>query len=181
MVYCSAIRGAILGLELNFSRLTSASVRNMLYRAVYIYIATNFKPLFFARLDIEPLVELSPPVLSFSFHWFGWINWSFVCDFSGMCLAIFVAVGERWTVVDGLWQWIGEEKSRLMVVDESILLRELHEWIFEKLGINKEEFNLKLSFVPKSTRRIGSSYMMDDEDVEAFLLGQTKNIIDTML
>ena len=50
-------------------------------------------------------------------------------------------------VMDGLWQWIGEEESRLMVVDESIPLKELHDRIFEKFGINKEEFNLKLSFV----------------------------------
>ena len=68
-----------------------------------------------------------------------------------------------------------------MVVDESILLRELHDRIFEKFGINKEEFNLKLSFVPKSRRCIGPSYVMDDEDIEAFLLGRTKNAIDTML
>ena len=68
-----------------------------------------------------------------------------------------------------------------MVVDESISLRELHNRIFEKFGINKEEFNLKLSFVPKSRRHIGPSYVMDDEDIEAFLLGRTWNTIDTTL
>ena len=68
-----------------------------------------------------------------------------------------------------------------MVVDESIPLRELHNRIFDKFGINRDEFNLKSSFVPKSRRRIGPSYMMHDEDVEAFLLGRTKNTIDTML
>ena len=68
-----------------------------------------------------------------------------------------------------------------MVVDESIPLRELHNRIFEKFGINREEFNLKLSFVPKSRRRIRPSYVMDDEDVEAFLLGRTKNTIETTL
>ena len=104
-----------------------------------------------------------------------------ICDFLGMSLAIFVVVGGRWTVVDGLWQWIGEEESRLMVIDESIPLRELHDRIFEKFGINKEEFNLKLSFVPKSRQRIWPSYVMDDEDVEAFLLGRTKNTIETTL
>ena len=104
-----------------------------------------------------------------------------ICEFSRMRLVIYVAVGGRWMVVDGLWQWIGEEESRLLVVNESISLRELHDQIFEKFGINKEELNLKLSFVPKSRRRIGPSYVMDDEDVEAFLLGRTKNTIDTTL
>ena len=94
-----------------------------------------------------------------------------IYDFSGIRLAIFVADGGRWMVMDGLWQWIGEEESRLMVIDENIPLRELHDQIFEKFGINREEFNLKLSFVPKSKRHIGPSYVMDDEDVEAFLLG----------
>src|SRR5690606_18972773 len=98
-----------------------------------------------------------------------------------MRLAIFIVVGGRWTVVDGLWQWIGEEESRLMVVDESIPLRELHDRICEKFGINREEFDLRVSFVPKIRRRIGPSYVMDDEDVDAFLLGRTKNTIDTTL
>ena len=55
-----------------------------------------------------------------------------------MHLEIFVAVGGRWTVMDGLWQWVGEEESRLMVVDESIPLRELSDRIYEKFRINKE-------------------------------------------
>ena len=139
----------------------------------------------------------SRPVLCFfSFDLNGLNDHFFViCEFSRMGLAIFVAVGGRWTVLDGLWQWTCEEESRLMVIDESISLTELqlmvidesisltelHDRIFEKFGINKEEFNLKLSFVPKSRRRIGLSYVIDDEDVEAFLLGRTKNTIDTML
>ena len=61
-----------------------------------------------------------------------------ICDFSGMRLSIFGVVGGRWTVMDGLCQWIGEEESRLMVVDESIPLRELHDRIFEKFGKKKQ-------------------------------------------
>ena len=60
------------------------------------------------------------------------------CDFSGMHLAIFVAVKGIWMVVDGLWQWTSEEESRRIVVDESIPLRELHDRIFEKFGRNNE-------------------------------------------
>ena len=59
-------------------------------------------------------------------------------------------VGGRWTVVDGLWQQTSEEDSKLAVVDDSISLRKLHDRIYEKFGINKKDFNLKLSFVPKS-------------------------------
>ena len=104
-----------------------------------------------ARLVIKRRVELPRLVLSVVFLDLDGLNDHFfvICEFSGMCLAIFVAVGGIWMVVDGLWQWIDEEESKLMVVNESITLRELHYLIFEKFGINKEDFNLKLSFVAK--------------------------------
>ena len=56
-----------------------------------------------------------------------------------MRLKIYVAVGGRWMVVGGSWQWTCEEDSRLMVVNECIPLRELHNRIYEKFKINKEE------------------------------------------
>ena len=68
-----------------------------------------------------------------------------------------------------------------MVVDKCSSFRELHDRIYEKFGINKEEFNLKLSFCVKSRRRRGPSYVKDDEDLKAFLLGQMKNTIDITL
>ena len=69
-----------------------------------------------------------------------------------------------------------------MVVDECILLRELHDRIYEKFGIKKKKkFNLKLSFYAKSRWTSGPSYVMDDEDLEAFLLGKSKNTFDTTL
>ena len=104
-----------------------------------------------------------------------------ICKFSWVRLAIYVVVRGRWTVVDGLWQWTGEEDSRQIIVDESILLRELDDRIFEKFGINKEDFNLKLSFCAKTRRSNGPSYVQDEEDVDAFLLAQTNNTIDTTL
>ena len=78
-------------------------------------------------------------------------------------------------IVGGLWQWTCEKNSRLMVLDECIPLRELHNRIYDKFGINKEEFNLKLSFCVDSRRTSEPSYVKDDEDLEAFLLGRTKN------
>ena len=39
-----------------------------------------------------------------------------------------------------------------MVIDKSIPLRELHDQIFEKFGLNKEEFNLKLSVYAKKKK-----------------------------
>ena len=63
-------------------------------------------------------------------------------------------------VVGGLWKWIGEEESRLMVVDESIPLTELHNQIYEKFEINCDEFKLKLSICRKNRQNIGPSYMM---------------------
>ena len=58
--------------------------------------------------------------------------------------------------------------SSLMVIDQCIPMREQHDQIYEKFEINKEEFNLKLSFYAKSRRTSGPSYVMVDEDLQAF-------------
>ena len=98
-----------------------------------------------------------------------------------MHLAIHVGVGDAWTVVGGLWKWIGEEDSRLMVVDKSIPLSGLHNRIYEKFKINYDEFKLKLSICHKNRQSIGLSYVKDDEDLKAFLLGWSEHTIDTTL
>ena len=68
-----------------------------------------------------------------------------------------------------------------MVVDESISLSELHNRICEKFEINYDEFKLKLSICRKNRKSIGPSYVKDDEDLEAYLLGRSDNTIDTTL
>ena len=68
-----------------------------------------------------------------------------------------------------------------MVVDESIPLSELHDRIYEKFKINCDEFELKLSVCCKNKESIRPSYVKDDEDLEAYLLGQSENTIDTTL
>ena len=68
-----------------------------------------------------------------------------------------------------------------MVVEESIPLSELENRIYEKFEINYDEFKLKLSICHKNRQSIGPSYVKDDQDLEAFLLGQSKNTIDTTL
>ena len=68
-----------------------------------------------------------------------------------------------------------------MVVDESIPLSELHNQIYKKFEINCDEFKLKLSVCRKNRESIGLSYVKDDEDLEAFLLGRLENTIDTTL
>ena len=149
-----------LALELNCLAPHKAPVESILYIAPKIAISRlTLKLCYLARLVIGQRIELSCPVLSlFSFdldrlndHFF------LICEFSEMRLTIFVTVEGRWTVLDELWQWTGEEEIRLMVIDESIPLRELQDRIFEKFGINKEEFNLKLSFCAKSRRTSGPS------------------------
>ena len=88
-----------------------------------------------------------------------------------MRLAIHVGVGGPWTIVVRLWKWISEEDNRLMVVEESIPLSELENQIYEKFEINYDEFKLKLSICHKNRQSIGPSYVKDDENLEAFLLG----------
>ena len=82
-----------------------------------------------------------------------------------------------------LWKWIGEEESRTMVVDECISLSELHDKVYEKLQINKEEFRLKFSYCLIYRQRKWASYLNndDDNDVETFLLGRTGKTIETTL
>ena len=65
-----------------------------------------------------------------------------------------------------------------MVVNESSPLRELHNRIYDKFEINGDEFKLKLSFCCKNRQSIGLSYFKDNEDLERFLLGQSKNIFN---
>ena len=98
-----------------------------------------------------------------------------------MRLPIYVGVGGVWTIVGGLWKWIGEVDCRSMVVDEFITLSELHNRIYEKFEIKCDEFKLKLSVCRKNKQSIKPSYVKDNEDLEAFLLGRSKNTIDTTL
>ena len=58
-----------------------------------------------------------------------------------------------------------------MVVNKCITLREMYDQIYEKFKINKEEFNLKLIFCPTSRKTNELSYVKDDKELEAFLLG----------
>ena len=58
-------------------------------------------------------------------------------------------------------------------------MSKLHNQIYEKFEINCDEFKLKLSVCCKNRQSIRLSYVKDDEVLEAFLLGQLKNTIDT--
>ena len=54
-----------------------------------------------------------------------------------MCFAIFVGVGGKWANVGGLWEWIGEEDSRPMVVDDCILLSSFQDRVYDKFQISR--------------------------------------------
>ena len=64
-----------------------------------------------------------------------------------MRLAIYAAVGGRWMIVGGLWQWTSEEDSKLMVVDESIPLQELHDRIYEKFQDKQGRVQFEIEFL----------------------------------
>ena len=68
-----------------------------------------------------------------------------------------------------------------MVVDKWIPLSRLHNWIYEKLEINCDDFKLKLSFCCKNRESIRPNYVKNDEELKAVLLGRSENTIDITL
>ena len=75
--------------------------------------------------------------------------------------------------VDGIWRMIDEEELRTIVFDTSIKLRGLYDQVYKKLQVSRKDFTLKLSYLPISKQIKWPIELNNDDDVYAFMLGQT--------
>ena len=68
-----------------------------------------------------------------------------------------------------------------MAIGDRILLSILQDQVYDKFQISRKQFMLKLSFCPEHRKRKRPSYLNDDDDIEAFLLGRKGQTIKTTL
>ena len=83
--------------------------------------------------------------------------------------------------VDGIWRMIDEEELRTIVFDTSIKLRGLYDQVYKKLQVSRKDFTLKLSYLPISKQIKWPIELNNDDDVDAFMLGQTDQKIATII